>query len=232
MHQESMTIFSIAQMIDLSAVQAENDSKYIRQMVEKAKEFQCIAVYPLPSWIPFTRQALGTDSGILLGGPVGFPSGGHTTSIKVAETRELIDMGCNEIDMVLNVGKLRSGLKDEVYKDIQAVVEAAAPVPVKVILECHYLSQDEILTGCDLTVKAAAAWVKTGTGWPATGATVERVQLISRHVGDTIQVKAAGGVRDLETLLALYDAGARRFGVGLNSALKIFKQMGSDVAAE
>lgn len=229
---ESLTVVSIARMMDLSAVQAENDAQYIRQMVEKAKEYRCIAVYPLPAWIPFTRDSLGPDSGILLGGPVGFPSGGHTTAMKVAEARELIEMGCGELDMVLNIGQLRSGLNQDVYKDIRAVVEAADPVPVKVIMECHHLTRDEILTACDVSMKAEAAWVKTGTGWPPTGATVERVRLIKQHVGDAIQVKAAGGVRDLETLTALYEAGARRFGVGLNSALKIFKQMAAAGAAE
>ena len=104
------------------------------------------------------------------------------------------------------------------------MVETCNGVPLKVILECHYLSESQILKGCDLCIEAGASWVKTGTGWAKTGATFDNVSLIKAHVGDAIGVKAAGGVRDLETVLGMYQRGVRRFGVGLKSGIKILEQ--------
>ena len=224
MAETKLTMQTIARMIDLSAVKAENDELYIRKMVDKAKEFNCVAVFPLPSWIPFIKGLLGPKPDILLGGTVGFPTGGHTTHTKVAETRELIVLGCDEIDVVINIGMMRSGFFDKVYQDVQAVIEAADGMPVKVILECHYLNEKEIRQTCDIAIKAGATWVKTGTGWAPTGATPENIKLIKDHVGDVIKIKAAGGIQDFDTLMQLYDLGARRFGLGLNSGINVLEQ--------
>jgi len=225
MKETIMDLHQIAQMIDLSAVQTENDETYVRKLVDTAINVNCIAVFTLPSWILFTKSLLGSGTRILLGGPVGFPAGGNTTKSKVFETCELIKMGCSEIDVVINVGKLLSGHYKEVYDDIRAVVEAADKAPVKVIIECHYLSEKDILKSCDIVIESGASWVKTGTGWTATGATVENIRLISDHVGNQVKIKAAGGIRDLATLLQLYNLGARRFGLGLNSALSIIDEL-------
>jgi deoxyribose-phosphate aldolase len=126
--------------------------------------------------------------------------------------------------MVINISELIAGRTDKVLDDIRAVVDACNGIPLKVILECHYLTEAQILKGCDLCIEAGANWVKTGTGWAKTGATIENISLIKAHVGDAIGVKAAGGVRDLETLLGMYLRGARRFGVGLKSGIKILEQ--------
>lgn len=211
-------------MIDLSAVQAQDDDDYIRSLVACARQYRCIAVIPLPSRISLVRDLLGEEKDILIGGAVGFPSGGQTTATKVFETREQIQMGCREMDMVINISKLISGRYDEVLHDIGLVVDACKGVPLKVILECHYLTESQILKGCDLCIEAGASWVKTGTGWAKTGATFENVSLIKAHVGDAIGVKAAGGVRDLHTLLGMYLRGVRRFGVGLKSGVKILEE--------
>jgi len=141
----------------------------------------------------------------------------------VAETRELVKMGVDEIDMVINIAALLSGRKGDVLKDIQAVVEEAQGLPVKVILECYYLNSAQICTGCDLAIEAGAAYVKTGSGWTPTGATLENVALIKRHVDDRIGIKAAGGVRGLVMLYELYRRGATRFGISLKSALEILE---------
>lgn len=221
----TLDLHQISQMIDLSAVQAENNESYIRKLVKTAIDINCIAVFTLPSWLPFAKTLLGSESPILLGGPVGFPAGGNATRIKVLETLELIQIGCSEIDVVINIGKLLSGHYKEVYEDIRSVVEAADKVPVKVIIECHYLSKKDILNSCDIVIKSGASWVKTGTGWAATGATAENIKLISDHVGNHVKIKASGGIRDLSTLNQLYDLGARRFGLGLNSALSIIDEL-------
>ncbi len=125
--------------------------------------------------------------------------------------------------MVINISKLISGRHDEVLDGIHSVVEACNGVPLKVICECHYLSESQMLNGCDLCIEAGAFWVKTGTGWAKTGATFDNVSLIKAHVGDAIGVKAAGGVRDLATVLGLYQRGVRRSGVGLKSGIKILE---------
>jgi deoxyribose-phosphate aldolase len=158
-------------------------------------------------------------------GAVGFPSGGNTTRIKVAEAKELLEMGCSELDMVINVGLLRSGTYQHVLDDMRAVVDVADGAPVKAILECHYLSNEQIRRGCELCIKAGASYVKTSTGWAPTGATLENVALIKSCVGDAIAIKAAGGIRDLDTLLEMYRLGARRFGIGLSSAMGILEEL-------
>ncbi len=219
-----LPIADLARMVDLSAVKAEDNDDYINSLVSCAKRYHCIAVYSLPSRVPLVRQLLAGQQDILLGGAVGFPSGGQTTAAKVFETRELISMGCQEIDMVINISKLRSGRYDEVRDDICAVAEVCDGKPLKVILECHYLSDAQILCGCDQVVAAKADWVKTGTGWAPTGATLKNISLIKTHVGDTVGVKAAGGIRDLKTLLDMYRLGARRFGLGLKSSTKILEE--------
>ena len=219
-----LLIADLARMIDLSAVRAEDNDDYINSLVACARKYHCIAVYPLPSRVPLVRDLLAGENDILIGGAVGFPSGGQTAAVKAFETKELIAMGCQEIDMVINIGKLRSERYSEVFDDIRAVVEACEGKPLKVILECHYLSEKQILIGCDQVISAKADWVKTSTGWAITGATLKNIALIKAHVGDALGVKAAGGIRDLKTVLEMYKLGARRFGLGLRSSTKILEE--------
>lgn len=218
------TIQEIARMVDLTAVRADSDEAEVRALAETAQMYQCLCVCTLPSLTPLLQELLTDQPSIRLVGAVGFPSGSHTTAIKVAEARELLHMGCGELDMVINVGLLRSGQFQRVLDDMRGVVQVAGRVPVKVILECHYLSEAEIRKGCELCIQAGAAFVKTSTGWAPGGATPENVALIKSCVGDAIAVKAAGGIRSLDMLVELYRLGARRFGIGVNSALKIFEE--------
>jgi deoxyribose-phosphate aldolase len=159
-----------------------------------------------------------------LGGAVGFPGGGETTNMKTAQARELIGYGCNEIDMVINVGFIKSGLYEKARDDIRAVKQAIETIPLKVILECHYLSEDEICRASELAVEAGADWVKTSTGWAPTGATLENISLIKKTIGNSAKVKAAGGVKDLSTLLRMADLGAERFGIGSRTVVAIFEE--------
>jgi len=219
----SFTVQELARMTDLTAVRAEDDESVVRALAASARKYRPICVCVLPGHTPLLRDLLAGEPDIHIVGAVGFPSGGHTTAVKVAEVRELLAMGCSELDMVINIGWLRSGVYQRVLGDIRAVVEAAGGAPVKVILECHYLSEDNIRAGCELCIQAGAAFVKTSTGWAPTGATLENVALIKSCVGDAIAIKAAGGIRDLETVAAMYRLGVRRFGIGLSSAIKIFE---------
>jgi deoxyribose-phosphate aldolase len=220
----TLSTAEIARMIDVSAVKAEDSEDDVRRMVETARGFGCVAVIPLPAMTALAVRLLEGDPRIAVGGVAGFPSGGETTATKVFQAREMIEAGCTEIDMVLNVGLLRSGRHAAVTEDIRAVVQACGPVPVKVILECHHLDEGQLLAGCDCAVEAGAAWVKTSTGWPPTGATPQNISLMKARVGERIGVKAAGGIRDLATLVELYRRGARRFGLGWRTATGILKE--------
>ena len=219
-----MTLTELVRMMDLSAVRAESDEAEVRAMAEWARKYQCVAVFALPALSPLLCELLAGEPAVAVGGVVGFPSGGVTTATKTREAEELLGMGCRELDMVINIGLLRSGRHDEVRADIRAVVDTAGRVPVKVILECHHLTDDQIRMACRLCEEAGAAFVKTGTGWAPTGATVHNVALMKSCVGDRLKVKAAGGVRSLETLIELHRAGATRFGIGLSSAVAILQQ--------
>ena len=150
---------------------------------------------------------------------VGFPLGAATARTKAFETRELIRLGADEIDMVINVGALKSGAMQAVLKDIRGVVVAARERPVKVILETVKLTRDEKLMACTLAKAAGAAFVKTSTGFGGGGATVEDVALMRSVVGDEIGVKASGGIRDRATALTMIEAGATR--IGASSSLAI-----------
>jgi deoxyribose-phosphate aldolase len=215
----------IAQMIDLSCVQANSSPDEIRDAAQTAKRFDCICVFALPAHTPVLIELLEDRPDILVGGTVGFPDGGATTAGKVQEATELKDMGVSELDMVINIAWLKAGESEAVKQDIQDVIRAGGGLPVKVILECHYLTDAEIVEACRLSVEAGASFVKTGTGWAPTGATLDNVRLMSETVGDDCAVKAAGGVRDLETLLAMHELGATRFGLGVRTATAILTEL-------
>ncbi len=211
----------IARMIDISAVRADSMDTKIEEVVRRAKKYDCYLVTILPSQTLRVKKLLVGCEFPKIGGNVGFPSGGQTTHVKVMETRELVEMGVDEIDMVIDIAAHLSGRYKDVLSDIRAVIEAAQGKPVKTILECNYLSDDQIRVGCDLAIEAGAAFVKTGTGWTPSGATLENVTLIKQHVGDRIKIKASGGIRNIETLVEMYKRGVTRFGISLSSASKI-----------
>jgi deoxyribose-phosphate aldolase len=219
-----LTVKQLARMLDLSAVRTEVDLAEVCRLAEVARQYHCVCAFVLPCYFPEIKALLAGAPDVGVGGVVGFPSGAHSTEIKVAEAREQLTLGAVELDMVINVGMLRSGRDQQVADDIRAVVEAAGAVPVKVILEAHYLKDDEIIRGSQLAVRAGAAFVKTGTGWAPTGATLHNVRLIKSAVGDTARVKAAGGVRDLKTVVEMIRLGVSRFGVGLGSGTKILEE--------
>lgn len=219
-----LTVEKLARMMDLSAVRTEVDEDEVHRLAQTAQKYNCVCTFVLPSHLPLLKTLLADSPSVGVGAVVGFPSGAHSTATKVAEAREQLALGAVELDMVINVGMLRSGRDGYVFDDIRAVVEAAAGTPVKVILEAHWLTDEQIVRGCQLSVHAGAAFVKTGTGWAPTGATLHNVRLMKSTVGNAAQVKSAGGVRDLETVLEMIRLGVTRFGVGLGSGVKILEQ--------
>lgn len=219
-----LTVEKLARMMDLSAVRTEVDAAEVRQLAAAARKYHCICAFVLPCYLPELKALLADSPDVGAGAVVGFPSGAHSTAVKVAEAREQMAQGATELDMVINVGMLRSGRNRFVEDDIRAVVEAAAGLPVKVILEAHWLDDRQIVEGSRLAVRAGAAFVKTGTGWAPTGATLHNVRLIKSTVGGAAQVKAAGGVRDLPTVIEMIRLGVSRFGVGLATGTKLLDE--------
>lgn len=220
----ALTSRALAQMIDISAVQAFHTEADIRTLAEIAAAHGFIAAHALPHFAPLLRSLLPRRGPTLVGGPVGFPSGGHATSIKVAEARRLVQDGADELDMMINVGRLKSGDVAYVQDEVGAVVEVVAPKPLKVILEIAYLTDDEIKQACEIAVIVGAAFVKTGTGWTQGGASVERVRLITGFVKGAVGVKASGGIRSLDTIAAMVGLGVTRFGVNTKAAVDLVRQ--------
>ena len=219
-----LTAKEIARMIDISCVRTTSSKADIEKMVTAARRVGFGQVSVNQCFIPYTRQLLKGTSNVCIVGNVSFPSGSDSTSIKVAQAKELLAAGCDEIDMVMNIGKLRSKELDEVEADVRAVIETVHPVPVKVIIEIMYLTREETEQACAICVRSGAAYVKTGTGWAERATTLEDVRLVKSFVGDHIKIKASGGIRDLDMLVQMYQAGARRFGVNLRSGIKIIEE--------
>ena len=220
-----LTARDIARLTDISAVRTPHGEAEIREMVENARRHSFYAVHVLPCWVSFLRELLAGSPEVLAGAPVGFPSGAHRTDIKVAEARALVADGVQEMDMMLNVGKLRSGDRRYVLEDIRAVVQAAGALPVKVIIEAPLLADDQIRLACDLCIQGGAAFVKTSTGWLPGGSSLPLLRLITGHVGQAIQVKAAGGIRDVQTVVEMRRLGVARFGINLHTAVQIVTQV-------
>lgn len=212
-----MTPSQLAQYIDHTALTAEKNEQDILKLCDEAIEHGFYSVCVNSGYIPLAKTKLA-GSNVKICTVVGFPLGANLTSVKAFETQEAIKAGANEIDMVINVGWIKSQKWDAVKDDIQAVFNACAGVPLKVILETCLLTKDEIVKACEICKAIGVAFVKTSTGFNKGGATVEDVALMKQTVGD-IGVKASGGVRDTETALAMIKAGATRIGASAGIAI-------------
>lgn len=214
----------IPRMIDVSCVKAQSTVAEIENMVHTAKHFRFVCAFAMPSFTKMLVDRLADCDDIMVGGVVGFPSGTDTTAAKIFTAKEMMAAGVNELDMVISVGALKSGLYDTVYDDIRAVVDTADGMPVKCILEIAHLTDDEIRRGAEIAVKAGVTYVKTGTGWASKPTTPDTIRLIKSTIGDAAKIKAAGGVRTLDTLLEMAECGCSRFGIGTGSAVEIMKE--------
>ena len=218
MAHSKYTYKQVAKTIDHSLLKPEMTRNEVKEGCEIAKKYDVASVCCKPADVKFCSDLLkGTD--VLVGTVVGFPHGSSTTSTKVFETEQAVKDGATEIDMVLNIGLLKSGMNAEVQADIAAVVKAAAGNTVKVILENAYLTDAEKVTGCKLSEAAGAHYVKTSTGYAPTGATLADIKLMKESVSPNIKVKSAGGVRTLESLLEYMDAGVTRSGASATGAM-------------
>ncbi|WP_158735056.1 deoxyribose-phosphate aldolase [Alteribacillus sp. YIM 98480] len=212
-------MMSLARLIDHTLLKPESTADQIITLAKEAKEYEFASVCINPSMVPAAFEVL-KDSKVKVCTVIGFPLGATMPEVKAFETKSAILNGASEIDMVLNIGALKSGDESFVKADIEAVVEAAREKAiVKVIIETILLTTEEKETACRIAVEAGADFVKTSTGFAGGGATIEDVKLMKKTVGEQAKVKASGGVRDKETVLAMIEAGADRIGTSSGTAI-------------
>ncbi|MGE8206195.1 deoxyribose-phosphate aldolase [Heyndrickxia sp. NPDC080065] len=217
---------NIAKMIDHTLLKPEATKPQVQTLCEEAKEYSFASVCVNPTWVSFAAEML-KDTDVKVCTVIGFPLGASTPETKAFETKNAIENGATEVDMVINIGALKSGDFELVEKDILAVTNAAkGKALTKVIIETCLLTEEEKVRACEIAVKAGTDYVKTSTGFSTGGATAEDIALMRKTVGPEIGVKASGGVRSPEDAQSMIDAGATR--IGASSGVKIVQGLSSD----
>lgn len=210
---------NVAKMIDHTLLKADATKDQIEKICAEAKEYNFASVCVNPAWVKLSSDLLnGTEVKVCT--VIGFPLGASTPETKAYETKNAIENGATEVDMVINIGALKGGDNELVERDIRAVVDAAkGKALTKVIIETCLLAEEEKVRACELSVKAGADFVKTSTGFSTGGATAEDIALMRKTVGPEIGVKASGGVRSAEDAQKMIDAGATRIGASSGAAI-------------
>ena len=223
-----MTTTNIAAMIDHTLLKPEATRQQIESLCQEAKEYKFASVCVNPTWVGTAKELL-QGSGVMVCTVIGFPLGATTSETKAFETKNAIENGAEEVDMVINIGALKDHNDELVEKDIRAVVEAAkGKAHTKVIIETSLLTNEEKIRACELAVKAGADFVKTSTGFSTGGATAEDIALMRKTVGPDLGVKASGGVRSTEDVQKMIEAGATRIGASSSIAIVNVKTATSD----
>ncbi|MDU5568389.1 deoxyribose-phosphate aldolase [Actinomyces sp.] len=205
----------LAKMIDHTLLKPESTAKDVEALIEEGAQLGTFSVCVSPNQLP-----IEVPEGLKVAVVCGFPSGAHMPEVKAAEARQSVELGAQEIDMVVNLKLVKEGKFDEVEADIRAVREASEGALLKVIIESAALTDEEIVACCKASEAAGADYVKTSTGFhPAGGASVHAVKLMRDTVGDRLDVKASGGIRDTKTALEMVEAGASRLGLSSSKAI-------------
>jgi deoxyribose-phosphate aldolase len=204
--------------IDHTLLSASASEADILQLCQEAIKYNFYAVCVNSGYVSIAKQALG-KSQVKICTVVGFPLGAMSTEAKVFEAKKAIEQGASEIDMVLNIGRLKSKNHIAVLKDISNVKQAIGSVPLKVILEISELSKNEIVKACEICIDAKADFVKTSTGFSKSGATLTAVKIMKKTVRDQLKIKASGGIRDVETAQKYIDLGVHRIGTSSGVAM-------------
>lgn len=218
----------LARRIDISCVRAQHRQDDIKDLAKHARIWSCINAHVLPAWVPLLRDLLG-GSETLVGSPIGFPSGGTSIPIKVAEAHQLVNDGAEELDIVMNIGRFLDGDHRYVARELRDVLHVIPKeIVTKVIIETSLLNTPEIRKATQLVVESGAAFVKTGTGWagPVSPQSVETIASeLDALAAKNVQIKAAGGIRTPADIAALSAVGATRFGIGLTAAVSILEDV-------
>jgi len=217
-----ITAEQASRLIDISAVRTKHTLSDIESLVHYAKKYNFINVHTLPCWTGLLSKMLKDVPDVYVGAPVGFPSGGHRTEVKLKEAEMLLTDGVQEMDIVMNVGRFLNKEYDVVLDELRQII-AITPKDVltKVIIEINVLNESEVERACELVIDSGADFVKTGTGWIDGDANIERIRKIKQFCGSKIKVKAAGGIRTQKEFLELCDMGVERMGINTKSAIEI-----------
>ncbi len=213
---------SLAKTIDHTVLKAIATDQQIRELCAEAKANNFASVCVNPCWVTLCAKELASSK-VMVCTVIGFPLGANATATKVEETKLAIRQGAAEVDMVINIGALKSGDWKSVESDIHEVVKAAGTVTVKVIIETCYLTDSEKTRACELAMKAGAHFVKTSTGFGTGGATAEDVRLMRKAVGENMKIKASGGIRTYHDAIQMLEAGADR--IGASSGIVIISEL-------
>ncbi|MDC7289391.1 deoxyribose-phosphate aldolase [Blautia schinkii] len=217
-----MNAHEAARLIDISAVRTPHNIIDIMEVVEVAKKYRFINVHALPCWVKDLSQLLKDEPDIYVGAPVGFPSGAHRTEVKLLEAKYLVEDGAQEIDIVMNIGKLKNKEYDYVLNELKLIIDSMPDdVLKKVIIEMNCLTDEEVKKACELVMESGADFIKTGTGWVPGRVNLERVKMIKDMTHGKIKLKVAGGIRTREEFLKMVAMGVERFGINTQSALEI-----------
>ena len=219
-----MTAREAAQMIDISAVRTPHGLADIEELVAYAREYSFINVHVLPNWISTLAGMVKDIPDVYVGAPCGFPSGGHATEVKLAEAQQMIRDGVEEMDIVMNVGRFKSGQYDYVLDELKQIIALKKDyMKTKVLIELNCLTDEELPKACEIVVESGADFLKTGTGWVPGDANIPRIRQIKEIVGDRVKIKAAGGIRTREEFDELLEIGVEHFGINTKSAIEIVK---------
>jgi deoxyribose-phosphate aldolase len=215
-----VTYEEIAKMIDHSLLNPFLTDKDIEEGCRLAAEYRVAAVSVRPSDVPLAKKLL-KDSSVKVGTVIGFPHGTTTTLVKVTEAKEAIENGADELDMVINIGKLKSGDLDYVMADLQAVNDIAKKnnITIKIIFENCYLSEEEIISACEICSEVGVDFIKTSTGYGSGGAVDHDLRIMRKHAAPEVRLKAAGGVRTLERVIEIKKLGCTRFGCTVTAGI-------------
>jgi deoxyribose-phosphate aldolase len=209
---------TLAKTIDHTLLKAIGPEQSLRELCAEAKNYGFASVCVNPYWVPLCAKELAS-SHVMVCTVIGFPLGANTTEVKAAEAKLAVSQGASEIDMVINLGAVKSGDWRAVEEDMKAVVRASGNAKVKVIIETCYLTDVEKVKACECAMKAGARFVKTSTGFGTGGATVEDIQLMRKTVGDKLLIKASGGIRTYHDAILMLEAGADRIGASSGVAI-------------
>jgi len=223
-----MTLNDLAKKFDHTLLKATAVEADIRKLCDEARTYRFASVCVNPCWVPLSAQLL-KGSEVLVCTVIGFPLGANATALKAQEAAMAVAEGAGEVDMVLNVGWALEGQWEAVQADILQVRQAAGKVPLKVILETCYLSDDQIVRACQAASVAGALFVKTSTGFGTAGATADHVRLMKKSIKAGMKVKASGGIRTLSDTLDLLEAGADR--IGASASVAIVKEYQGELSA-
>ena len=221
--KEKLFVQDLARMTDVSLLARDATYEEVDDLAAACRKYGFICAYTWPAYTKLLGEKLkGSQTGF--GGAVSYPSGQESTVIKVAQTEYFLDLGTDELDMVMNLGWLKSKRYHEVIADIKAVKQACGATPLKVIIEAMMLSDDQIADACKCVLDGGADYVKSGSGFCQDPTTIHHLKIMEKASGGKLKLKVAGGVRNLETMLRMYKAGAVRFGIGLASAISILAE--------